>query len=84
MKVKKGDRVGAFLSKSHDQVELLGYGVYEGDYPPFEYEPELLNPRIKLDSGEIVWGMQCWWASEEAIKNSIKNLKIINVKVPEL
>ena len=20
-----------------------------------------LNPRIRLDNGQIVWGMQCWW-----------------------
>lgn len=23
--------------------------------------PALLNPKIKLDSGDVIWGYQCWW-----------------------
>jgi len=27
-----------------------------------------LNPCIKLDNGEIVWGRECWWGDIEATK----------------
>ena len=26
------------------------------------------NPRIRLDDGKVVWGCECWWASEEKVK----------------
>jgi len=30
------------------------------------------NPRIRLDSGKIVWGCECWWGSEEGMKEHLK------------
>jgi len=67
----KGKRVGAMLSadKATRQVNLLGYGVYVDDeVPPPDINPALNvgipNPKIVLDNGEVVWGMECWWGSE--------------------
>jgi len=56
-----GVKVGVL---SPDMRTLLGYGIYEGD---FEH-PVLkrLNPRMLLDSGERVWGCECWWGAEVA------------------
>lgn len=31
------------------------------------------NPRITLDDGSVVWGMQCWWGPEESIKREVTN-----------
>ena len=33
-----------------------------------EADQPWLNPRIRLDSGSIVWGCECWWGSEEQYK----------------
>ncbi len=61
-----GQRVGAVLSANKDEVQFLGYGVYDGmiDHPDHGFP----NPRITLDSGDVVWGMECWWGGEEQIK----------------
>lgn len=73
-----GTRVGAILSESDDGVvKFLGYGAYEGDFVPEEAvgwiadaarEYGNRNPRIRLDSGKIVYGCECWWAAEGSIK----------------
>lgn len=75
---KIGDRVGAMASATDSEVVMFGYGIYEGDHVP---PPEIIgplgpvaprsNPKIKLDSGEIVWGCECWWGDEEGVKNAI-------------
>jgi hypothetical protein len=41
------------------------------------------NPRIKLDSGDVVWGCQCWWGPEEEIKRTIGDREVVVVSVPE-
>jgi hypothetical protein len=38
------------------------------------------NPKIVLDSGRVVWGMECWWGPEERVKETIGNRKIIDVE----
>lgn len=35
-------------------------GVYEGRFP-YNDDAHFSNPRIKLDEGEIIWGIECWW-----------------------
>ena len=76
----KGDRVGAVLSADGTTVKLLGYGTYEGEeIPPrgFFHKAGVSNPKIQLDNGNIVWGYQCWWASEEKVKEMIGNRNVI-------
>lgn len=79
-----GTRVGAIQSANAEKVEFYGYGIYEGDQIPSKEENELFNalgisnPKIKLDDGKIVWGFECWWASEQKIKDMIGN-RIINI-----
>ncbi len=59
--VRPGSRVGAFV-KSSEGILFLGYGVYEGNfYPPGS---DIKSPQIKLDSGEYIWGSECWWFPE--------------------
>ena len=41
------------------------------------------NPRIRLDSGDVVWGCQCWWGPEDEIKRAIGDRVVEIVPVPE-
>lgn len=52
------DPVGGFAEMKHEAAK---------EYPEFAAEIRK-NPRIKLDSGETVWGCECWWGAEEGLK----------------
>ena len=43
----------------------------------------LLNPCIYLDTGDIVWGMQCWWGPKDATLERFPDAEIVVVPVPE-
>jgi hypothetical protein len=65
-----GTRVGAILSMARGEVKLLGYGVYEGNqYPDGS---KVVNARIRLDSGDVVWGYQCWWGKEDEVAAAVQ------------
>lgn len=94
MTTEKGKRVGAILGANKEEgVRFLGFGVYKGD---FKLPKEALgfnfgqkNPKIKLDSGEVVYGCECWWGSEKAIKERLKSYKkqgykIVNVSINKI
>ena len=98
MKNQIGSRVGAILGTEDKTVKFFGYGIYEGNFIPEENsggfgkvmnEIGIINPRIRLDNGKVVYGCECWWGSEEEIKNKImlwekKDYKIINVDIDEV
>jgi hypothetical protein len=87
--VKIGGRVGAWLSLLPDEGRglFLGFGTYVGDeVPPNEGQTSLTaflsgqrrtNPKILLDSGEVVWGCECWWGPEDEAK--AEKAKLITV-----
>ena len=91
MNHEPGCRVGAILSAKGNVVRFLGYGVYEGDFDPEEgadgslaeamRELGFKNPRIRLDDGRIVWGIQCWWSAEEKVRAMISGKEIVMVDV---
>ena len=76
--VRKGDRVGAIAEIADGAIFLFGYGVYEGKHVPHDV-PGLLArlcvakkfsvPRIRLDSGDVVWGVECWWDAEAHVRS---------------
>lgn len=74
-RVKVGDRVGAFMSRTDSSVEFCGYGVYLGDLPckRLGYRS---NPKIQLDNGKQVWGCECWWGSEAEIQKEIAGITV--------
>lgn len=83
-----GSRVGAILSADENEVHLLGYGTYQGDEIPPPgikfvgidlHELGHSNPKILLDNGKVVWGCECWWGSEEQVRNSIGSRRVIEV-----
>lgn len=77
---KPGDRVGAICGSGVDGgVNFFGYGIYQGYHPlpvgtqtPFgvieDERDSFPNPKILLDSGDVIYGCQCWWGNEEAVR----------------
>lgn len=90
-----GTRVGAVLSGDKDSINLLGYGVYEGDFvfgdtastAPVGFladglrEHGLPNPRIRLDSGQVVWGCECWWGPEDKVREMCEGREVVMVDI---
>ncbi len=79
-------RVIAIESLKDGKLRSYGEGDMEHRVPdqwPWN-ENSIKNPCIKLDSGQYVWGFQCWWFPVEQFKKdyeeAIKNQKIIKVK----
>jgi len=71
-----GERVGAISHSKGDTVYVYGLGTYEGDHIPLEAtgwiaqnlrEFQIQNPRIRLDSGKVVYGCECWWGKENVV-----------------
>ena len=82
METKIGTRVGAILEVNDSQVKFLGYGKYIGDFIPeeavgflaaFFKETQQTCPKIELDSGQIVYGCECWWEEAEQVKKILSN-----------
>lgn len=45
----------------------------ELDRPDIELEQiQIRNPCIKLDSGVVVWGAECWWGDEDVVRRKIE------------
>jgi hypothetical protein len=93
MKRKVGDRVGAWHSATDDEVRVFGYGVYEGDFIPTEAagmiaemarEVGVTNPRIRLDSGKVVYGCECWWGDEAMSRTKIAGRRVVDVDIDEV
>jgi hypothetical protein len=89
MKHQPGERAGAILGTRDDgSIDFLGYGVYEGDFVPDDgpvgpfvdllREEKIPNPRLRLDDGNVVYGIECWWGTEEAIKKRLEE-RIVNI-----
>lgn len=79
--MKPGERVGVLIRvSSEEKIAIhMGFGIYEGYHVPEKnqgldlfHDNNIRNPRIKLDTGEIVWGCQVWWGSEEKVKDNMK------------
>ena len=88
--IKKGDRVGAYISNRDGAVEFLGYGVLSGFALPKEgvgyvcdsfVKEKRQDAVIKLDTGETVYGCECFWSTEEAVKTVLEKKQIVPVTV---
>lgn len=97
MAKRVGDRVGAILGGNNTTVRFFGYGVRVEDEIPAAAagwmaealrEEGITNPCILLDSGERVYGCECWWGSEATIRAKVQaweeaGVKIVMVTVKE-
>lgn len=94
--LKVGDRIGFLISASSPAGEdggtakLVGYGFYEGEFiPPKEVSEQMnalciANPRVKLDSGQVAYGYEGYWGSEEAIKTFVARHKnVVNIDIDQ-
>ena len=83
-----GTRVLAVCSAktegSRYEVRLYGFGTYQGRSVPNEAvgwmakdmrEMGIMNPTILLDSGETIYGCECWWG--EAV-SAAKRFRVNN------
>lgn len=90
---KIGIRVGAICNATETEVNMYGWGTYQGkEVPPkdsFGWPGELgrmgvSNPKIVLDNGKVIWGCECWWGGEERIKSEIiQNRTITEVDIDD-
>jgi len=83
-----GNRVFAFQHATEDTVYFFGYGTYLGEEEPYKdagglasvlRESGMKNPKIMLDSGDVVWGCECYWGPAWRFDEKYKNYKIVNV-----
>lgn len=86
--IEVGSRVKviAFTDKKTGEVCVLGEGVYEGSFESPEYfgfPKGMLNHRIKLDTGEEVWGFEVWWGPVEEINKKLEGQKVRTITVQE-
>ncbi|KJZ17453.1 hypothetical protein TW86_04165 [Halomonas sp. S2151] len=93
MHSKVGDRVGALLSVNDGVAKLIGYGEFIGAKVPVQnaigfgsalHIHGYPNPCIKLDSGKEVFGCECWWGPEDAVKAKLEGLEVIEVDIDEV
>ena len=73
---KIGERVGIIQSMTSTQIELFGYGTYQGDHVCPLGMP---NPKLVLDDGRVFWGYTVWWGAEDKIKAKCETRKVVNV-----
>lgn len=68
-------RVGALLSSTDEAMKFLGYGEYVGmeSVTPDVYPLPIPNPKIVLENGDVVWGMECWWGPESSIRPKVES-----------
>lgn len=93
MRPAVGGRVVAISHSTNDEVFVFGLGVYLGDEVPgpeaggfaaLARDLKRPNPKIQLDSGEIVWGGECWWGPEESFEKDYGGgRKIVMVSVAD-
>lgn len=78
---KVGDKVGAIVSATEDTIYVFGHGIYLGPQP-CPYLDGMPNPAIKLTTGEVVYGCECYWLEHEGYTRAIlkyPNLEKIDV-----
>lgn len=92
MRLEIGTRVMAISHVEGDKVFAFGEGVYEGDFVPDDdacgfaemaREYGMANPKIRLDSGDVIWGAECWWFPVEEAKDAMVGMEIVEVSIVE-
>ncbi len=75
------DRVIAIRNADKNDVNIYGYGEMVGE-EPCPYLFDIPNPKIVLDSGEVVWGCECWWGNAEKFeKEQLCGRRIVFVPI---
>ena len=53
---------------------------FEAMFPGEPFKPRM-NPRITLDSGEVVWGQECWWGPEDELPERVAG-RVLHIVPP--
>jgi len=90
---KIGERVGALSHSDGDTAYLFGFGTYRGEEVPPPgvqcmgidlHDMGHTNPKIELDSGKVVWGCECWWGGEGAVRKRLSQFtNVVDVDIDE-
>jgi hypothetical protein len=92
---KEGERVGAICGRDEENktVWFFGYGVYMNESIPTDHvfgpfgpasQLGMSSPRIRLDSGDDVWGCECWFSSQETVAKMLEAAKDQGYEVKEI
>lgn len=81
------ERVFAILCTKESVAQSFGDGTYVGDLPIPEWVagPDFAgieSPCIELDSGGIVFGIECWWLHEAKKAQFLDGLTVEPVDYP--
>lgn len=80
---KVGCKVGAIVFATEDTIYVFGHGIYLGPQP-CPYLDGMPNPAIKLTTGEVVYGCECYWLNYEEYTRAIsKYPKLEKISVAE-
>jgi hypothetical protein len=60
------------MGESWEEVYRYGEETWGLTVEQCQEKLPLKNPRIRLDSGHVVWGAECWWGSEEKVKKQLQ------------
>jgi hypothetical protein len=84
-------RVVCISNVGKDSYELVGHGQITGRS---KCSPDVFvfgrsmagieNPEIKLDSGEVIWGCECWYDSEDVMKMLLGERTPVGISVQKL
>lgn len=87
---ENAQRVYALASKKDNEVVAFGYGVVVGEkeipkgrgFMGMDIEGRT-NVCIKLDTGEEVFGHECWWGDVEKMEEQIKGCNITLITIDD-
>lgn len=89
MSDKLKTRVIAIRDANKEVINIYGYGEYVGR-EKCPYLGDIENPKIVLDvddninSGQTVWGCECWWGELDKFEREMKgDRKIVFVPLEE-
>lgn len=77
----------AFAFRDADDKTIYAYG--DGDLSEtvptrgFLKDLGVENPTIKLDSGGVVYGFECWWCTEDKKEKLIAGRELVIVEPPQ-
>ena len=68
-----GERAFVFLSIENKVINAFGMGTYKGTFPaPAWLVGEALagipSPKLVLDTGGVLYGVECYWGDEAAFR----------------
>lgn len=93
MGAKDGDKIFAATHADGDHVYFLGFGIYKGTEIPGEDVVGMMgsllrmreqeNPKLVLDSGEVIYGCECYWGPADQFRSFSNMRKVVQVTVAE-